>query len=394
MNRLNLVKIVSQIKDIKGDSLRLPLPRRATLEPVMELRKVVWGPYWDSCVNIASRQLSTSEMLQYLERLPGFSEHMSKMGQAKQGLISNLILMRHQASKGPIFTVSENLSRMLDDTNVSADIPSRFFVAPFKTCYIEFHPAEQRDLSNLPLLSMGLSSMSEGCYLQERHFEKFPLMDRETVEFFELDRSQPLRIVEIGFSGSPFNNPDAGELPAAMDVIDYATIYIQDEDQPLSEVLSKHFEFYAGRNKDIALSEKDAIVFQENFERCFKVLTRILFYLNIERKEQRVERTATDLQKRIDGVADKKKDKLKKQLYRAYDRIVIGPEKYISIEDRMASEVGVGRVRPHYRRATIGIRWVGTGDNKKPELRRIKESVVNAHLMKSKHDKHSDYIIK
>lgn len=395
MDKAHIGQIIQELAQIGGDSLRLPLPRRASLAPVLALRKALWAHYWDPCCDIASKELNTSEMLHHLKRLPGFEAHFAAMGQDKAGIISNLLIMRHMMAKGSILTVSEPLSRMLSDTNVNPDIPARFFVAPFRTCYVEFHPAECREKSDLPLISTGIGAMAEGCYIQERQYDKLPTMSQETVEFLELDRQAPVRILEIGFTASPFNNPDVDtKMPVVMDAIDFATIYIQDEDEPLNAMLERHFEMYARQRTGTFLQLNQQDDFRAYFKHCFEVLTRILFYLHIERKQQREEKPASELEKRLSAVADKKKNKIIKQINRTYDRIVIGPDHYVSLADRIESEATAGKKRPHYRRATIGIRWIGSGKEKRPELRRIKESIVNAHMMSADNHAPRDYLIK
>lgn len=384
---------MDELMAIKGDALRLPMPRRMELEPVQQVMSMMWGPYWHIACELAKKELHSSEMLTYLMNLPGFEEHFNKFGN-RGSLVSSIISMRHTASKAPIFTVSEGLSKMLDDTVIGKDIPAKFFVAPFKTCYIEFNPSERREDANLELVATGIPSKCEGSFIQENSYEVLPRVERDTMEALELDPKKPVRILDIAFSASPFNNPNLkNEIPIALDAMDFATIYIQDENESLSDLLHRHYDYYGSRVKGIYLEADQEELFNMQFEKCFNALSRVLFYLHVESKDIRKETPQADLEKKIAGVSEKKREKLKKQLNRTYDRIVIGPKEYTPIEERIAASDFKGKVRPHYRRATIGVRWVGSGKEKRPELRRIKESVVNAHLLKGD-EVRRDYLIK
>lgn len=387
-------KLMKELLDIKGDALRLPLPRRIELEPVQKILSVMWGPYWNIACELAKKELQSGEMISQLHNLPGFEAHFKKIGN-KGSLISNIISMRHTMAKAPIFTVSDALSKMLDDTVIGKDIPAKFFVAPFKTCYIEFNPSERREDANLELVATGIPSKCEGSFIQENSYDVLPRMDRHTIEALELDTKKPVRILDIGFSASPFNNPNLkNDIPIAMDAMDFATIYIQDEDESINDLLHRHYNYYSNRNvgeRYISTDHEDA--FKKQFEMSFSALSRVLFYLHVESRDIRKETPKADLENKIRGVSEKKKDKLKRQLNRTYDRIVIGPREYTPIDERISATQFKGKVRPHYRRATIGVRWVGTGKEKRPELRRIKESVVNSHLLKGDEERR-DYLIR
>jgi hypothetical protein len=130
------------------------------------------------------------------------------------------------------------------------------------------------------------------------------------------------------------------------------------------------------------LSQAEKAEFREELHNNCSRLMKALFYLHVDRKTQVVQRDASDLQKRLDGVGASKKSKIAKQLNKAYDRILIGPEKYVPIAERFEVDSTLkGRRAPHYRRGYFGLRWVGTGQAKTTELTRISETIVNEKFL-------------
>lgn len=396
----NTIKsVLKNIFEMRGDTLRLPMPRRAQLEPVIALKKLMFGDYWPVLCDFAKQEISTQEIMPRLDADPEFVKVRDKIGLQMASMTTTLMILRQQMSNAPIMTVSEGLAQLLEDTNISDDVPAKFFTVPFKTTFIEFDPAENRGNSRFFVTAAGIKSACEGCYVQERHFDVFPKISMDAINSLELDSKKPVRMIELGFAASPFNNPaiDHIEAQAAYDAIDFAGIYIQDEDEPIKEVLERHFNHYRARlDTSPSLSAEGVKEFERHFSENFTFLTKVLFYLHIERKEQRKITDASDLEARINKVAEKKRDKLRRQLNRSYDHIVIGPAAYTPISERI--EVGElpkgSKKAPHFRRGTIGIRWVGTGAAKEATLVRIKESLVNRHLLDPNAVPRKNYIIK
>lgn len=394
-------KLISSLRDLNGDVLRLPLPRRAELEPVLAYRKLFLGSEWGLIESYCKKEKSTVEMMNILENTPGLMEKFKGMGIDQGTMNSNLFILRHLAMKAPIMTVSEGLAQMLLDTNIKDDVPARFFAPPFRTVYIEFNEADKRHLANHYVAASGALSACEGCYVQESYFEKPMRMSREAMDAIDIDPNKPLRIVEIGFTASPYNDQrtmkDTSGIPVVSDQVDFATIYIQDEDEPIKEILEKHFNHF--RNtvmKSNFLSEKNSHQFEKLFTENFSFLSKVLFYLHLEKNERVSVRDASELEERIKSIGLKKQNKLKRQLQRKYDHIIIGPLQYTPISARIARGAVPSRTKaPHYRRGSFAIRWKGTGQAKIPVMTRIKESIVNEHLLTDDPvKKKRDYVIK
>lgn len=387
-----------EVSDLKGDTLRLPMPRRMEIPCVQKIKEIMLGDYWPVLLSLAQGEPFSLSSLLIIQEDKDFSEYLQRVRMPVAGAQYLLIALRHQMAKAPILTVSKGLSDLLEDTSISDDVPSKFFTPPFKTCYIEFDEAERRHLARLKVSDNGLNSPCEGCYVQESTFDKLPNLSKQAVECLELDRKKPGRAIELGFTATPHCNSEITGLDpkAAYDSMDFATIYIQDENEPIKEVLQRHFSYYRQRlSVSTVLSPEHANTFESFFAANFTFLTKVLFYLHIDRKEQRKVTDASDLEKRIEGVGEKKRDKLKRQLYRTYDHIVIGPSSYTPISERIdVGSLPKGTKAPHYRRATIGIRWTGTGQAKTASLVRIKESLINKHLIDQESTPKKDYIIK
>lgn len=393
-----LFKALQEVSELKGDTLRLPMPRRIELPAISQLKSLMFGPFWQWIEEEASKDQPKSDIMYKMSKNEAFLAHLDAIGMTFASMNITLIGIRHKMLKAPIMTVSESLSALLDDTNISDDVPAKFFTPPFKATYIEFNSAEFRENAKLQVDDSGILSCCEGCYVQEHIYDVFPNISIEAINTLELDSKKPVRLIDIGFTASPFNNPniDSAMGKAAYDSMDFASIYIQDEDEPIKDILQRHFLYFRERlHSNPLLNKEHADRFEKMFSENFSFLSKVLFYIHIERKEQRKVQDATDLEKRINSVADKKKEKLKKQLNRVYDHIVIGPQSYVPLNERVdASNVPKGMKSPHHRRGTIGIRWVGSGQNKKATLVRIKESLVNKHLLSASATVKKDYVIK
>jgi hypothetical protein len=376
-----------QIRDIGPEASTLPLPRRFGLTPLRLMNEAMMGDSIDFFKDHARRETSTSDMLaEFLERkdLLGW---LNGTGMSFSDMRMMHIRARHQYSNAPIFTVAPGLKSMLEDTRVKDNIPAKFFAPPFRTSYLEFEPAEDRRV--LVMTKPEQKDLVEGCYLQERLLDKLPEMTRDEREFLHLDPNAPVRVIDVAFTYSGMNSSlkqVQNTMPVIADKMDYIQLFIQDETEPVAELLERAVKFSMSRSNgkndnglpDMIASNKFAEVMRENFSK----LSKILFYMHVDRKSQVKQTPAKDLEERIRGVGDKKKPKLERMLTRTYDRIVVGPMTYVPISQRVAAEGGIkGHKAPHYRSGYFGIRWKGHGQAKTPELVRVSEARINEHLL-------------
>ncbi|WP_338924148.1 hypothetical protein V0M98_38685 (plasmid) [Pseudomonas silesiensis] len=376
-----LFEALKELENISGDSLTMCSPRRMSLEPVKVLRSAVLGEQYQKLVEFARKEYSGLEVLSEVMRDNQFLSSMAESGWNRGAIETCYAVIRHQEAKGPIYTVNEPLSLLLEDTGVKKNIPVRFLAAPKRTCYIEFEPPEFRRASDFIIYDDGRLSICEGCYIQERKFDVLPNMSSEDREGLELDPHKPTRLLYVGFTASPIHNKKNQSVQ--FDAMDYASLYIQDEDESLGDMLERNLKHIMNKRASIQLSSpRELDIFMDAYRRNFSRLFKVLFYLNVERRQQVTVNEASDLEKRMESVAEKKRGKLSRQLQRTYDRIVVGPQSYTPRHERIASGVLTpGTKAPHYRSGYFGIRWVGSGQAKMPELRRIPEVIVNKELL-------------
>lgn len=384
-----------EIMDLGPESVSLPLPRRFNLTPLRLMNEEIMGPSLEFFKDHAMRESSSTDMLMELMDRKDLQNYFAGLGMTHSDLRMMHIRARHQYSKAPMFSVAPGLKLMLEDTGIKNNVPAKFFVAPFRTCYLEFEPAEDRRL--LAMSKKGDADLVEGCYIQERQLQVPPPLSREDREFLEIDPQAPIRIVDVAFTHSPINssNRQVQNAPAVIaDKLEYIQIFIQDESEPIIDVLERSIDF--SLKHGTAMASVDLIArqaFSESMRDNFSRLAKVLFYMHVERKSQVIQTPAKDLEDRIKGVGDKKRPKLERMLNRTYDRIVVGPMTYKPLAMRLEDAGAVkGTKTPHYRSGYFGIRWKGTGQAKMPELVRVKESIINEHLLSSRAER--DYEIR
>jgi hypothetical protein len=376
-----------QISEIGPEASALPLPRRFGLTPLRLMNESMMGDSIDFFKDHARRETSTSDMLSELLERKDLLGWLNGTGMSFSDMRMMHIRARHQYSNAPIFTVAPGLKSMLEDTRVKDNIPAKFFTPPFRTSYIEFEPAEDRRV--LAMNKPEKTDLVEGCYLQERLLDKLPEITRHEREYLHLDPNAPVRVIDVAFTYSGINSSNKhvqNTMPVIADQMNYIQLFIQDETEPVSELLERAIQFSMSRSNgkndnglpDMIASNKFAEAMRENFSK----LSKVLFYMHIDRKTQVSQTPAKDLEERIRGVGDKKKPKLERMLTRTYDRIVVGPMTYTPIAQRMEVEGGIkGHKAPHYRSGYFGIRWKGNGQAKTPELVRVSEARINEHLL-------------
>jgi hypothetical protein len=379
MNPDIISAVIRDLSAVQGQALSMPLTKRMQLDEVIRFKKLVFGEsIYAKLMKAGALEWSSSQVMETLYADAEFADFLSQRKFDHVTLVSACMVFRHLAKKAPVFTVNPALNLLLADTAIKENIPAQYFALPYPTCFIEFDPAERREHATHFMFSGGSPEACEGALLQETHMGDLKKLRQSTREALELDPNIPARIIEIGLSASPIHSRSAHEtkMPVAFDNIDLITLYIQDEQESIQAILQRHFRFYEDMMAPIAhLTGADGRSFNELFEENFAYLTKVLFYLNVEKNQSRIENESSALENRLANVADKKKDKLRRQLHRVYDRVIIGPDHYTPIKDLMATD-------QHYRRGYFGIRWKGVGENKTAELIRVTHTIINEHLLR------------
>jgi hypothetical protein len=373
----------AELKDIPEEAAIMPLPRRLALKPIKNLIDESLGPLLPLMDKHAKLQSESHRFVDEAYEDPAILAYMNKRGYQTSDIAGSYLRHRQAFLKAPILTIAPGLKMMLEETGIKDNVPVKFLSAPFKTCYLEFEPAEQRKA--MASASEMKTALVEGCYLQETILERFPDIPKAQREHLELDPNSPVRLLEISFTYSPIGNPQCGpnDVQVLHSQADYMAIFIQDENESIKDVIDRHMAFYALNGFHVAnMDIVELAQFKASMTENLSKITKALFYLHVDRKTQVVQKPVAELEKRLESIGPKKQSKLNKQVNKAYDRILIGPLQYIPMAERFAAEDKVkGRRAPHYRRGYFGLRWVGTGQAKTTELVRVKESIIHEHLL-------------
>jgi hypothetical protein len=395
-----LVNVLREVNSIGGETLNLCAPRRHALKPLHELRRLMLGSLYEPILSACRSEIAPSVARASFMTSPSLAAAMERLRMDESTFTSNYVILKHIDAKAPIFTVSPALHLMLEDTGVKDNVPVRYFSAPTKSCFIEFEPPEKRQASSFTTYAQGRDKICEGCFVQEIKFDKLPPMSVEARESLELDPNAPARLIYISFAASPVVRGNTqianNESRVAEDSVDFLTFYVQDENEELGSLIARHTNFHAMRNSQSrGMSSAAFDEFKQNYSKNLMHLVKVFFYLNVEKRQQIKISEASDLEKRISGVAEKKQRKLIQQLNRVYDRIVVGPTIYTPLDQRLSSgELPKGTKRPHFRRGYFGVRWVGTGLLKHAELVKVKETMVNEHMISGSGVAPKDYEIR
>lgn len=370
------------LNSVHSDFQAMPLPRRWAIPSIYECALYDYAPAYKLIDPLAKAQRPLFEFIDQMNANQSIIHQLMDRN-AELGQLHFLYMTRrHQLAKAPLFTVSEGLSKMLEDTGVKSDIPAKFLCPPFKTCYLEFEPYETR----LAKLNAGgvADHYPEGCYIQETICEDLGHMDADldVCKAMSLDFSTKTRILDIMFSYAPCKDGSANNDYHVQSRYAAVRISIQDEEASLTQLVSHQLDVIAQEQLKRGVSPQRVEENAEHIKKMMVDLSKLLLYLNLNLRDQVVEKRAEALDFKLKDANPKKRAKLERQAAKVYDRIIIGPKSYIPIAERFqGAEYGQGRRKPHFRRGTFGIRWKGTGEDKTPELVRISESIVNKDLM-------------
>lgn len=306
-------------------------------------------------------------VLEYLANYIGQNYVQSYSGVLK----AQYCMIRHDVCKGSTYTLNENISLQLAETKIKKNIPVKFLRPPMASCYLEFDKPENRAKSDHKMDFGTGYFICEGCYIQETRHTSGRALPRNVIDNFEIDPSQPVREMRITFTESPVGRHPSPRL----DTCHYIDFYIQDEEESVLALVDRAVSAISN-----AKPFEERGQFVKGLTEALNFVAKVLFYIYVGRKETKLFRPfneATELAKKIEGVADKKKRKLEQRLARTYDRIILGPEVYVPMEKRPEATATRGKQGFHYRSAYFGVRWRGTGQAKEAVLTHVDSYVVN-----------------
>lgn len=368
MTKDRLLSLCERINQASPASLALCLPRRLSLEAPVGWTQHVDQTYFQGAIERASRRFEYSDRLAR-KILDDFPEGARALGSNMIGLSGMISAQQFRFHDGRIFSLRRSLLRRLEDMGVSNEVPCHFLSSPLPVAFIEFGEAEDGKRPDNGYRTAN-GDLAEGALVCE--YEGVPAHDLsdQSRDILGLSAQESYRVVRVLFSSSPYDSPIAS---LARDDGDQMSFWITDEDEPITDLLERHFEL---------VKQDSKAEFEEACRKNMELLLKGLLYINGPKpvKEQRNE--LEELEKRLATVKNpSKKKKQERRRDRLYDRIVLGPSRpYISVAEvnQRASKIP-GQKRPHVRRGYMGVRWIGKGRNE-ARLTRIPHVLVRADL--------------
>lgn len=375
MNRFN------ELESLPVNALKLCLPKRMSIDAMVNLTESIVGNMMiviDTLIedgkdtnSISGTILSNSVFLSNLRA--------SNIGKIE---LENLIVCRRFYKKSaPIFTVRSSLAMKMSDINIGSQFPVELIRAPHEHVYFECCEAEDRQHSILR--NETGDRIIEGAYISSFDDVDISKCSDEMIETLELERKKKTRKIEIIFSTSPYS-PDSNLVEKVIyDKCESIFLYIQDEDEPLEDVINKHIELTKKSSASISGAVYGVRELEEGFEETVKnnvmFIMKVMAYINSDNPVVTQENEFSKILHSLKNVSNKSKlKKLVKKKNTAYDRIVLGPKnKYTPIHEFLDDIEKRTGIRPFYRRGTWGVRWTGVG-RKLSKVTWIKPTIVNA----------------
>lgn len=372
----------------------LSLPKRIKIDAVNEIQNLFCGNIGTVIDIMLESKIDTSEIVAELFKTEDYLINLSSANISKTSLESFIIRRRFEIEKGVIFTLRHNLNLMLYDTDIGKDLPVGLIRPPFNACYIEFGEPENRADCKMKMYAFGKQLITEGAYVINYPAVNLKNYSQEMIEDLMLDRNKPARKIEICFTGSPIDNDNNSIMSDFSDIV---CLFIQDETEPVQDVLDRHFNFSSMRNKNELRTITGSPFIDNDFitmtTKNIYHLIKAMAHIGSNHAVSLVEKEYSELVSKISRVADKKKKKYQNMLVRKYDRILIGPKKkYVPLSTTLRNIKDATGVEPHLRRSFWGIRWTGKGRGI-PEIRWTKPALVNADKIKDGDILLKDYFV-
>jgi len=197
------------------------------------------------------------------------------------------------------------LEQLLDRSDLGDDIPTDLLRPPMPSCYIKFSEAMQRAIMPPPSEDF-ICNRVEGVYV------------------FESVREEQRAVALVAICGFS-DNPKLGA--GTIDMI------ISDEQRPLNDLIQ-------GICSKLADDQEGARQFA-----MAQLCTKIFLYWNVERARQEAQTPYSDALIQLKGRGPKKAAKLRRQMDKLYDRILLGP---LILPSHLYGQHG--EVSPHWRR--------------------------------------------
>lgn len=366
-----LIGLMEEARKFPEDALKLPAPKRFALDVSQDYFKSFVGNLLPTMDVLINEGLALGDISKRLIEDTGYRDWLKECGLSRNALEQMLLMRRFNLNNAPVFTYRESLCQKLDDMDIGKKVPMELFRPPYDTCFIEFGPADIRGSLGYTIYSMDDYFTLEGAYVGFHKKTEGDVLSKHGKSILSIKEDQDIRCMEIAFTGSPISI-EKDKRSVIADVGTYISIYWTDDSQSIEETLDKHFRLFEENN---SLPGEMVESLKENIIR----LTKALLYLISGSRYQEPEEHERELSRRLDALKNPAKvRKLRRQTFRLYDRIVVGPDRpYIPLEERIKGVAERTGVKPHVRRAHWSSRWSGP---KKSVLKpvQIDVTLVNA----------------
>lgn len=356
-----------QAHDVSPETLKLPLPRRLELSVARQYVETLLGNQLIVVDELIKRGDTTTEIAKVLFEETSHGTNPDLPQYNREQTEQMVQVRRFQIEKARIFTFRTSLCQRLDDMDIGAKVPMSFIFPPFPIFFLEFGPADERGSLGYQVLAGGAGHDLEGTYISYYDDVDPGIMSERGRETLGLQKGKPVRRLELCFTASPVKAPESRRT-IINDTAMFASLYWTDDDLAIEEILKRHFVLFTDNPE---MSDAHCENLMTNIHR----VTKCLLYLRSDSRHQEAVNEAKDLEDRLSDMKNPtKKRKAERRLDRAYDRIVIGPNKaYRPMSEVLDSIEHRSGVRPHVRRAHWSSRWAGKG---RAELRPVKIDAV------------------
>lgn len=368
MTRDHLLSLYERINQAQAASLSLCLPRRMSMDAPQQWIHHIDETYFQGAIGLASKKFEYSDRLARII-LDDFPEGTKALGGNMIGLSGMISAQQFRFHDGRIFSLRRSLLRRLEDMGVSNDVPCRFLSSPLPVAFFEFGEPEDGSRPDFGYRTAN-GDLAEGALVNEYDQVSAGELTDRSREILGVNARESYRVVRVMFSSSPYS---ASISSLARDDGDQLSFWIIDEDEPIADMVERHFEL---------VRQESRSEFEQMTRRNMEMLVKALLYINGPKPVKEARYDLDDFEKRLATVKNPaKKKKQERRRDRLYDRIILGPSTpYISVAEvnQTASKIP-GQKRPHVRRGYMGVRWIGKG-RKEARLTRIPHVLVRADL--------------
>ncbi len=363
MDKLLLQKISEQTniinkKSSEGGELRhlcrLPHPQRILVSKYLEFHEKIFDSSLIKLIQLFQEpNISKMKILTEIDQHPDgwtalelYEQHeKSNYIPSRNKFIQHFVLtlLRFRHGNGVVFQTNNYLDATLCETDIKGKCPSKLLRLPYPIIYIEC--SERRENPYRLTDEETGEHVFEGAYLTQNYITDTNRSDFEQYEnsicyYTDIELKKIVRIIDIDIIGSSIGKENISD-----DTIKSFTIAIDDEEQSIDQLLSRHVPYWTSPASGLFPANTSE---HENFEKIVLHLAKILLYVNMRDYEFRKINAVDALKKQIKKASSfkAKQKKLKKDSLSVYDRIQLGPTHSNELDQQLMKLNRKG-IKPH-----------------------------------------------